>query len=80
MQVGIDVGRGSANGAENPVGRQLLLRIKEAALILGVSVDTFERHVEPKVKVVRIGRIKLVPMTELERFSEDEAYLVGGAW
>src|SRR3954451_20711137 len=39
-----------------------------AAEALGVSLDTFERHVLPDLRVVRRGRRVLVPTRELERW------------
>ena len=53
------------------VPRYLLTRT-EAATSLGMSVDSFERHVQPFVKVVRWGKGKgapvLVSPRELERW------------
>ena len=40
------------------------LRREEAAAALGMSVDTFERRVQPFVKVVLCGQLVLVPPTE----------------
>jgi hypothetical protein len=56
----------------------MLTRIPVAAKMLGISVDSFERWVEPDLKIVRIGRMKLVPTIELERFIEREAHKVSG--
>jgi excisionase family DNA binding protein len=41
---------------------------EEASDRLGVSLDTFERHVQPHVRTVRAGRRILVPVTSLEAF------------
>ena len=61
-----------------PVPR-LLLRRKEAAAALGVSVDTFERRVQPVIKLVPCGQLLLVPVKELERWCDEHAhYLAGG--
>ena len=46
---------------------------KEAAAALGMSVDTFERRVQPFVRVVLCGQLVLVPPTELERWVRDNA-------
>jgi hypothetical protein len=59
---------------------RLTYRIKEAAAALGMSVDSFERYVEAEIKVLRLGSMKLVPPSELERFIEENAYRVGGDW
>ncbi len=45
----------------------------EAAVALGVSVDTLERHVLAELRVVRRGRLVLVPVRELERWLEQNA-------
>ncbi len=38
----------------------------EAAALLSISVDTFERRVLPDLRVVQVGRRQLVPVRELE--------------
>ncbi len=53
-----------------PVPRLLLSR-KEAAQALGVSVDTFERRVQPVIKLVPCGQLLLVPVKELERWCDE---------
>jgi len=52
----------------NPSALRLALSIDEAAAALGISRDHFDRHVLPRVKVVPIGRRRLVPVRELERY------------
>ncbi|HUN77904.1 MAG TPA: hypothetical protein VMU32_03195 [Solirubrobacteraceae bacterium] len=59
---------------------RLALRIKEAAEALGMSVDSFERYVEHQVELLRIGRMKLVPVAELQRYIDENSYRVGGDW
>jgi hypothetical protein len=44
-----------------------------AASMLGVSVDFFEAEVQPELKVIRRGRLVLVPVRELERWAEANA-------
>ncbi len=51
-----------------PVPRVTLSRA-EAAAALGVSVDSFERYVQPHLQVIRAGRLRLVPVSELERWA-----------
>jgi hypothetical protein len=46
---------------------------KEAAAALGVSVDTFERRIQPFIRVVVCGQLILVPPAELERCVKDNA-------
>lgn len=45
----------------------------EAAAALGVSVDFFDEHVQPELRIVRCGRRRLVPRAELERWLEQSA-------
>lgn len=58
-----------------PVPR-LLLRRPEAAAALGMSLDTYERYVQPFVKTVRVGRLVLVAPSELERWVREHARAV----
>jgi hypothetical protein len=55
-----------------PIPRLALDR-NEAAAALGMSLDSFERHVQPTVRMVRLGRMRLVPISELERWLGDHA-------
>jgi hypothetical protein len=62
-----------------PVERvpRLLLTRQEASASLGMSIDTFERRVQPFIKVVPCGQLVLVPPLELERWVANHArYLV----
>lgn len=52
---------------------RLALSREEAAASLGMSLDSFERHVQPTLRMIRLGRMRLVPVTELERWLEDNA-------
>lgn len=64
-------------------GRQiprLALTRAEAAECLGMSVDSFERYVQPEVRLVRRGALRLVPVAELEAWLRKNSDLVlGGA-
>ncbi len=55
-----------------PVPRLALTR-EEAAAALGMSLDSFERHVQPTLGMVRVGRMRLVPVTELARWVDEHA-------
>lgn len=55
-----------------PVPRLALTRT-EAAASLGVSLDSFERHVQPSLRMIRRGRLLLVPVAELWRWTNEEA-------
>jgi hypothetical protein len=46
---------------------------EEAAASLGISIDSFERHVQPDVRLIRRGRLRLVPVCELERWAAEQA-------
>jgi excisionase family DNA binding protein len=54
-------------------GLRLTLSKAEAAAALGVSVDFFEDHVMHDLRIVRIGRRRLVPIQELIRWLDDNA-------
>jgi hypothetical protein len=70
-------GRRSAT-ARRPVQdvQRYALRREEAAASLGMSVDTFERRVQPFVKVVACGQLVLVPPAEIERWVRENARLL----
>lgn len=52
---------------------RLALSKPEAAAALGVRVDTLERHVLPELRVVRRGRLVLIPVAEIERWLDRNA-------
>jgi hypothetical protein len=45
----------------------------EAAAAIGMSLDSFERHVQPHVRMIYVGRIRLIPITELQRWCDSQA-------
>lgn len=49
---------------------RIALTRAEAAEALGMSLDSFERHTQPELRLVRRGRLRLVPVRELERWLE----------
>jgi hypothetical protein len=55
-----------------PVPRLALTRY-EAAQALGMSLDSFERHVQAEVRLIRRGRMRLVPVADLERWADEAA-------
>jgi hypothetical protein len=63
--------RGGPDPAQ-PV-RRLALSKTEAAAALGVSVDFFDEHVAPELRIVRRGRRRLVPLREIERWLDANA-------
>jgi excisionase family DNA binding protein len=52
---------------------RMTLTKKEAAASLGMSVDTFERRVQPFLKVIVVGQLVLIPLAELERWVQANA-------
>lgn len=54
------------------VPRYTLTR-REAAASLGVSLNHFERKVQPELKVVLSGQLILVPVGEIERWVQRHA-------
>ena len=55
-----------------PVPRVALTR-EEAAAAIGMSLNSFERHVQPTMRLVRLGRMRLVPVSELQRWLTEHA-------
>ena len=60
------------------VPRMLLTR-REAAATLGMSLRHFQRHVQPHVRCVYSGQLRLYPLRDLERWAESEACRRGRA-
>ncbi len=58
--------------SERPLPRVALSR-QEAAAALGMSLDSFERHVQPELCLIRRGKLRLVPLVELERWAIENA-------
>jgi hypothetical protein len=52
-----------------PVPRIALTR-EEAAASLGMSLDSFERHVQPSICMCRLNSMRRVSVRELERWVE----------
>jgi len=59
-------------GTRRLVPRRALTRA-EAADSLGVSVDHFERHIQKDLRLIRSGRLVLVPVAELDRWADQTA-------
>jgi excisionase family DNA binding protein len=66
--VSFDIGN-MASRVRASIPRIALTRA-EAAEALGISLDSFERHAQPELRLVRRGRMRLVPVRELERWLE----------
>lgn len=60
---------------DGPNVARLALSKAEAAESLGVSVDFFEEHIQHELRIVRLGRRRLIPVAELERWLDRSAAL-----
>jgi hypothetical protein len=60
------------SGPLAPIPRLALTR-EDAAAAIGMSLDSFERHVQPTIRLVRLGRMRLVPVAELQRWLGENA-------
>ena len=54
---------------------RIALTRSEASRALGISLDSFERYVQPEVRVIRRGRMRLIPLRDLERWADQNAVL-----
>jgi hypothetical protein len=55
-----------------PIPRLALTR-EEAAASMSMSLDSWERHVQPTIRLVRLGRMRLVAVAEINRWLESNA-------
>ncbi len=55
----------------------LALSVEQACEALGVSWDTWRAHIESDVRLVRLGRRKLIPVSELQAWLDRHAESVG---
>lgn len=56
---------------------RLALQRKEAAEALGISGDTFDRHVRPHLRCVYVGATRLWRVADLDAWLEREAKELG---
>lgn len=66
-------GGGSEHAARERDWPRLALSPADAAAALAMSRDSFDRYVRDEVRLVRRGRLVLVPVVELERWLERSA-------
>ncbi len=52
---------------------RICLTRQEAASSIGVSLTTFEASVQPNLRLIRLGRVRLVPVEELQRWARENA-------
>ena len=55
--------------------RPLLLTRQEAAEALGVSLSHFQRHVQPHLRCVYSGQLRLYRLADIEAWIEDNAVM-----
>jgi hypothetical protein len=68
---------GSSDNRDRPAQmRRFAMTRAEAARALGMSINSFERHVQPELKIVRRGKLRLIPVREVERWLEENAELI----
>lgn len=63
----------SADAAVGNRNIRLALSKPDAAAALDISVNSFERHVQPELRVVRRGKLRLFPVAELERWLRENS-------
>jgi excisionase family DNA binding protein len=52
---------------------RIALTVPEAAASVGVGPDYFETYIAPHLRLIRRGRKRLVPVSELERWVTENA-------
>jgi hypothetical protein len=53
--------------------RAIAVAREDAAIALGMKLTSFEKYVQPHIKMIRRGKLRLVPVTELERWAHENA-------
>lgn len=53
---------------------RLAVQRREAAEVLGIGVDTFDRHVRAELPVVYVGSVRLYPLAALEDWLASNAH------
>ncbi len=53
--------------------RPICVAKTDAAALLGMSVDSFERYAQPDLRVIRRGRMRLFPVADLEQWAHANA-------
>ena len=62
---------------DRPSPPRLSLTVREAAEAVGMSESSFKRHVQPELRIVCRGGLRVIPVPELERWLEGNATLAG---
>jgi hypothetical protein len=58
---------------------RLALGRRDAATALGMSLRHFQRHVQPHIRCIYSGQLRLYPVAELERWVSEQAWRNGTA-
>lgn len=53
---------------------RLALSRRDAASALGMSLRHFQRHVQPNLRCVYSGQLRLYPVAELERWIKEQGW------
>ncbi len=56
---------------------RLALSRTDAAAVLGMSLRHFQRHVQPHLRCIYSGSLRLYPVSELERWIEEQSWRNG---
>ncbi len=65
------------SAAEKPTTPALALSVEDACAALSVSWKTWHEHIESEVRIVRIGRRKLIAVSELQKWLDEHGEAVG---
>ena len=59
---------------------RIALTRTEAAAALGMGATSFDQYVAPHVRMIRLGKIRVVTVKELERWCDEvaERHVLGG--
>jgi hypothetical protein len=58
---------------DRPSPPRLGLTVEEAAEAVGISESSFKRHVQPELRIVRRGSLRIIPVPEIERWLDGNA-------
>jgi excisionase family DNA binding protein len=67
------IGRVHEQGESSITASRYALSVDEAAESLGVSRDFFDEHIRPGLRLVRVGRRLLVPVTSVLEWLDENA-------
>lgn len=76
---GVPPGSPAKRAAPHRDTTRLALSRSEAAAALGVSLRHFQRHVQPHVRCIYSGQLRLYPVAELERWIREQSFHHGTA-